>query len=144
MSAIEPLCHLIGVDPNTLTKEENILLEIELFTRICEELMEVFREQNREYFRLMKFTIEKENKMLESKFIRSIIQDILSTQEYNLEGIAHYTDSHEDVIQEVYTGQNQSPSATLLRKIVELHRVVRYDLYMQITKKIISKYLAAV
>ena len=143
MSAIEPLCHLIGVDPNTLTKEENILLEIELFTRICEELMEVFREQNREYFRLMKFTIEKENKMLESKFIHSIIQDILSTQAYNLQGIAYYTDSHEDVIQEVYTGQNQSPSATLLRKIVELHRVVRYELYMQITKKIISKYLAA-
>lgn len=142
MSAIEPLCRLMGINPSTLTKEENILLEIELFARICEELKEVFREQHREYFQLMKLTIEKENTMLEAKFVRSIVQDILSTQEYNLEGIAHYTDTHEDVVQEVYTGQNQNPSATFLRKIIDLHRTVRHDLYLEITKKIASKYLA--
>lgn len=142
MPAIEPLCRLMGINPINLTREENILLEIELFARICEELKEVFREQNKKYFQLMKFTIEKENIMLETKFVRSIIQDILSTYQYNLQGIAHYTDTHEDIIQEVYTGQNQNPSSTLLRKIIELHRTVRHDLYFQITKKIASTYLA--
>lgn len=143
MPAAKPLCHLIGIHPDTLTKEENVLLEIELFTRICEELRELERQQHKEYFQLMKFTLEQENTMLETRFTRSIIQDILSTNEYNLKGIAYYTDTHEDVIQEVYMGQNTSPSASLLRKVIELHRTVRHDLYAHITKKIISKYLTA-
>lgn len=143
MSAIEPLCHLAGINPNKLTKEESLLLEIELFARICEELKEAFKKQHKEYFRLMKLTTEKENTMLESKFVRLIIQDILSTGEYSLEGIAYYTNTHEDIIQETYIGKNTNPSAALLRKIIELHRTVRRDLYQTIMKKIAVEYLAA-
>lgn len=142
MSAIEPLSQLIGINATMLSKEENILLEIEIFSRLCEELKEVFRQQYRDYFHLMKFNTEMENTMLESKFIRFLIQDILSTDEYSLEGIAHYTQIHEDVLYEVYTELNTQPSAALLRKIIELHRTVRRDLYQQITKKIASEYLS--
>lgn len=142
MSAMEPLCRLIGVNPTNLTKEENFLLEADLFSRICEDLKEVFREQHREYFYLMKFTKEMENIMLEAKFVRLIVQTIISTDEYTIEGIAKYTDTHEDVVQEIYTGQNSNPSATFLRKLIELHRTVRRDLYQEITKKITSEYLS--
>ena len=93
MSAMEPLCLLTGTNPSHLTKEENLLLEAELFARICDELKEIFREQYRDYFHLMKFTIEKENAMLEAVFVQLIIQDILSTEEYNSTGIAHYTNT---------------------------------------------------
>lgn len=137
MSAMEPLCRLIGAKTSMLTKEENILLEAELFTRICEELKEIFREQHRDYFRLMKFTIEKEKAMLEAKFVRLIIKDILSTDEYNLKGIAYYTDTYEDVVEEVVTGRNTSPSATFLQRLIDLHRSVRRDLYDIIIKKIL-------
>jgi hypothetical protein len=142
MSATEPLCHLIGINPSKLTKEEIQLLEAELFVRICEELKEFFREQNRDYFHLMKFNTEKENDMLESKFVRLIIQDILSTEEYNLNGIAYYTNTHEDVVDEVLAGRNTSPSATFLRRVIELHRSVRRDLYHSIIKKIATQYMA--
>lgn len=142
MPAIEPLCRLIGINPSKLIKEENFLLEAELFVSICEELKQVFRKQQEEYLSLMKLTTEKENKMLDAKFVHLIIQDILSTKEYNLKGIAHYTDTHEEVIQEIYIGQNINPSVVLFRKIIELHRMVRRDLYLQIIKKIASKYLA--
>jgi hypothetical protein len=37
MSAMEPLCVLIGVNSNNLTKEENILIESDLFLSICED-----------------------------------------------------------------------------------------------------------
>lgn len=140
---MEPLCLLIGINSSMLTKEENILLEAELFIRICEELKETFREQHRNYFHLMKFTIEKENVMLEAKFVRLIINDILSTDEYNLKGIAYYTDTYEDVVEEVITGRNTSPSATFLRRLIDLHRLVRRDLYNAIIKKIATQYLAA-
>ena len=141
---MEPLCSLIGVIPSTLTFGENILLESELFLRICDELKEIFKMQHKEYFRLLRLTIEKENTMLESNLARLVIQDILFTGEYTLEGIAHYTQMHEDVIQEIFSGLNQNPSAILLRKIIELHRKVRYDLYCSLAKKIISKYLSMV
>jgi len=104
MAATELLCHLVGVDPSKLSREEILILEAELFARICEELREIFREQYRDYFRLMKFTVEKENAMLEANFVRLVIKDILSTEEYNLSGVAYYADTHEDVIHEVVDG----------------------------------------
>ena len=125
MPAIEPLCCLIGISASSLTKEENILLEIELFTRICEGLKEVFREHHKNYFCLMKFTMEMENAMLEENFIRLLVNDILASKEYTLEGIACYTNTHEDVMQEILAGLNSNPSAMLLRKIIELHKLVR-------------------
>ncbi len=88
---MEPLCVLIGIQPNKLTPQEKILLESEIFLNIFEELKEVFRIHHKKYFHLMKFTIEKENIMLEANLARLIIQDILLTGEYNFEGIAYYT-----------------------------------------------------
>ncbi|EKD71812.1 MAG: hypothetical protein ACD_46C00091G0004 [uncultured bacterium] len=142
MAAMELLCHLVGINLSKFSREETLLLEAELFVRICEELKEVFRKQHRDYFRLMKFTIEKENIMLEANFVRLIIKDILATEEYNLKGIAYYTDTHEDVVQEVIDGRNTNPSATLLRRSIDLHRLVRRDLYHSIVKKIATEYLA--
>ncbi|OGT41304.1 MAG: hypothetical protein A3F13_09915 [Gammaproteobacteria bacterium RIFCSPHIGHO2_12_FULL_40_19] len=136
MAAMELLCHLTGINLSKLSKEEILLLEAEFFARICEELKEVFRKQHRDYFLLMKLTVEKENMMLETNFVRFIIKDILSTEEYNLQGVACYMDTHEDVVQEVIDGRNTSPSATLLRRSIDLHRSVRRELYHSIMKKI--------
>jgi hypothetical protein len=139
MSAIDPLFHLTGVDVSTLTPQEKFLLELELFSRICEELKEIFRERHRSYFNLMKFSIEKEDHMLESQYIQFIINDILSTGEYNLKGIACYTNTFEDVVMESMAGINKSPSAMFLRKLIDLHRSVRRDLYDLVMKRIVEK-----
>jgi len=140
MSAVEPLCHILGINSAIFTKEENLFLEAELFTRICEQLREFFRKQHKEYFRLMKFTFNKENIMLEIYFIRLIINDILSSKEYTLAGISHYTDTPEDVIEEFFTERNTNPSALFLRRLIELHRTIRRTLYIAIMRKITSEY----
>ena len=140
---MEPLCHIAGVNSSIFTREENFFLEAELFTRICEELKEVFRKQYKDYFRLMKFTFNKENAMLEIYFIRLIINDILSTEEYTLSGIARYTDTPQEVIEEFFTEHNINPSALFLRKLIELHRTIRRALYIAIMEKITSEYLPA-
>ncbi len=143
MPAIEPLCRFIGIDPNKLSREESLLLEAELFYRICEELKEHFRQKHSEYFRTMKFTKEMENEMLEEIFLRFVINDILATKEYTIEGIAWYMNLHEDIIQETLLGKNTNPSAMLLRKTIELHRTVRAELYKNFAKRIIEKMLIA-
>lgn len=140
MSAMEPLCHLIGINPSKFSKEEKILLEADLFARVCNELIGIFRQENKEYFRFMKFTLKMENAMLEKNFIRTIIMDILSTGEYSLQGIAYYTGIHEDIVQELASGLNTKPLATVLRKIIELHKLVRRDLYLAIAKKLAVEY----
>ena len=43
MPALEPLCKLIGLNPKKFTKQEFFLLEIELFTRVCEELKKIIK-----------------------------------------------------------------------------------------------------
>lgn len=143
MSATESMCRLIGINCKKLSKEEYLLLEAEIFIRICEELREFFREQQKGYFCLMKFNLEKENVMLENDLARLITKDILSSEEYNLSGIASYSDTPTDVVQEVIDGRNIRPSATFLWKIIELHRSVRRDLYDAIRKKIINHHLVA-
>jgi hypothetical protein len=144
MPATEPFCRLIGVNPNKLTKEESYLVEAELFTRICNELMEIFKIQYKDDPLLLKTNIEMESAMFDINFIRLIIRDILSTDEYSIQGIAIYTDTHEDVVCEVITGRNLSPSATFFRRIIELHRSVKRDVYNSIIKKITTQYLAAI
>lgn len=129
---------MIGINPAKLSKEENILLEIELFSRLCESLKDYFRQKHKEYFRLMKFNKNKEDIMLEANLVRFIIEDTMSTGEYSMKGVAIYADTHEDVIQEVIDGRNINPSATLLRKCINLHRSVRCELYHSILKKSIT------
>lgn len=135
MSAPEPFCRLAGIDPDAFPKNETMLLEATLFIFICDNLKEIFREQQKNYFRLMKLTREMEDAMLEDAFIMLLIKDILSTNEYTLEGIARYTDTHLDVIQDILSGRNLSPSAKFFRKIIELHRTVRSGIYQMIIKK---------
>ncbi len=119
-----------------LTKEECIIIEIELFARICEELKQMMQQQYEDYFKTLKITDEKEKEMIESNFIRNIINDILSTEEYSLAGIAYYTNTPEDVIFEIAIGRNMSPSFSLSQKIIHLHRSVRSNLYDKIFNKI--------
>jgi hypothetical protein len=139
MTAMEPFCALIGINTKKFSKIENILIEIELFIRIYDELKEFFRTQYRDFFDLMKFTQTKENIMLENNFIKLLLNDILTTQEYTLEGIAYYTNIPQDVVQELASGLNTKPIINYLRKVIELHRLVRGDLYQAIKKKIISE-----
>lgn len=136
MAATESFCSLAGIDTRHYSKKELILLEAELFICICRELKEIFKTQYRDYFHLMKYTVEMENAMLDSDFIRYVMNDILSTEEYTLAGIAYYTQMPLDVIYEIAVGRNLNPSAAFLRKIIELHRSVKRDLYRKIIQKV--------
>lgn len=143
MSTMEPLYSQMRIITYTLSKEELLILEAELFSSIYKELREHCRNIHANYFRLMKFNTEQENSMLDINFIRIIMNDIISSDEYNLEGIARYTNIHEDVLNEIFTGNNINPSAELLQRIIELHQSIRRDLYNSIMKKIARQYLTA-
>jgi len=89
----------------------------------------------------MKCTAEIEDAMMEAKFARCVINDILSTEEYTLSGIACYTHTPEEVVYDVAIGVNTSPTAIFVRKIIELHRSIRRELYQEIIKKIKKEYV---
>jgi hypothetical protein len=76
--------------------------------------------------------------MLEANFIKYLIRDILSTEEYSLTGIANYARIPEDVIYDLFTGFNKNPSSSLWNKVIELHSTVRSDLYQKLIAKIMS------
>jgi len=136
----ELLCQTMGINPHKLSSEENLMLEIELYTKICEKLKNFFRDQYKNYFRLIKCTVEVEDAMMEARFARCVINDILSTEEYTLPGIACYTQTPEEVVYEVAMRLNTNPTATFLRKIIELHRSIRQELYREMIKKIKMEY----
>jgi len=140
MSSNEPFSRLMRINPDNLTKGENFLLELDLLVRLCEKLNDFFTEHHKDFI-AMKFNTDLENANLEAKLLYLIIWDIQSTQEYTVEGMARYIDTYEDVIIEVFSGRNKHPSATLLRKTIELHRTIRRELYNSIIKKIVSEYL---
>jgi hypothetical protein len=64
----------------------------------------------------------------------------LSTEEYNLTGIASYTRTPEEIVIAIASGNITNPTMTFFRNIIELHRSVRKDLYKAIMQKILSEY----
>lgn len=140
MAAIEPFAKLFDSLDFKLSYEEQMLLEADLFTTICNELKEFFKQDYLNFFKLMKFTTEMENNMLENNFTCLIVKDILSSKEYDLKGIALYVNSTEDIINEIILGINTNPSAQLVRIIIELHKFVRKEIYINIIKKITLKF----
>jgi hypothetical protein len=141
MPAAKLLCQLVGIDPAALSREESLMLEHILFYQICFKLNEFYKSQYKDYFQIIKLSKEMENITMDTNFARCIINDIISTEEYSLSGVACYTQSPEDVILEIVTGRNTDPSATLLRRIIDLHQSVRPDLYQEIMTKIFSEHL---
>lgn len=139
MPAVNLLCQLAGIDPCKLSKEENFMLEHVLFSKVCEKLKEIYKIEYKSYFRMIKLSTEMENMIMDTNFARCIIKDIISTEEYSLTGVAYYTQTPEDVIFEIVTGINTDPTASLLRKIIELHRSIRPELYREIMMKLISE-----
>ena len=141
MPAIEPFCRLLRIDIFKLPREEVLILEAEIFIRLYKELNEIFRCHYKNYFNLLKFNKEMEDTVLEANFIKDITKDLVTMGEYSLAGIAYHTNIPEEVIREIALGNNTNPSLHASRKIIELHRVARFSLYHEITKKIITQYL---
>jgi hypothetical protein len=143
MAAIEPLCQLLGIGQGLLSREELIVLEAELFLRICDEVKAALKQESKEYLKSMKVDVDKEEAMLEDNIMRCVVNDILLTGEYNLSGIAYYTQIPEEVIFEVAAGRNESPSVLFWHRMIGLHKTVRPKLYQEIVKKIVADYLPA-
>lgn len=138
MSFVQSLSSIFGVNKCKLSREENILLEAELFLRVVGELKIFFREMHDNYFKLQKLTKEMEVEMLDANFALLLLKDILLSQEYTVEGIAHCTHFPEEIFYEILEGRNVMPSAMLLQRLIELHREVNPKLYQYVVRKILS------
>lgn len=138
MSAVEAFGHLLGKNFCILSKKEATILEAALCAQFFDELMEAMKDENSEYFQLIKIDSEESKTMIEENFIRCVINDILLSQEYTLPGIVCYTDTPEDVIYEILIGKNLRPTFTFCRKLIDLHRNVRQQLYQEIVSKVID------
>jgi len=136
MSAVIPLRRLMGSAVPALSKYEAILLEVELFARICDELKTFFIGSKKICLDI--YRIAGEGIAMEVRLVKSMINDILSTGEYSLQGIACYTGTHEDVVEDIFTGINTSPTVLFFRRLVDLHRMVRQELYEMVMQKIMS------
>lgn len=141
MSATEFLCRTIGIDPRKLSKEENLILEAELYSRICNQVINSYEDQYKNYFFLLNDINTKEDdiNMTDLNFLRSLIYDLLRNDTYTLSGIACYTQTPQDVIEELVIGSHSSPVLNLSRKLIELHRSLYPDLYRNILKKAIAE-----
>jgi hypothetical protein len=137
---MELMCDLMGIISSKFSKTESLILEGELFTRFCDELKKRFRTKYCHYFRVMNFNAKAEEEMLEGHLVRYVIDDILASGDYTLQGIAYYTHISEDCVYDMAIGHDLDPSSTVFRNMLKLHRSVRPDLYQQMMKKIISGY----
>jgi hypothetical protein len=122
-----------------LSKTEGILLEANLFVRLSDEFNERLRYQYKNYQQLIKSEKTIGDEMLEVNFLRYLINDIISTNEYTLEGIANFIRIPTDAIIEIVSGINMNPSLMLAAKIIKLHADVRRDLYGELIKKVMEQ-----
>lgn len=132
MTAIQTYLDYYQLKPKSLSKIETLFLESILFDEICNNLIMLIKEYHQPYFRLIHLNKYKESNMIEGQLIRFIINDILSSGEYTLSGIAYYTDTPEDIIYDIATGDNPNPSLLLAKKLLAIHRSIKPDFYREL------------
>lgn len=70
-----------------------------------------------------------------------LVNDLIRSNDYTIQGIANYADLPEELIYDISIGNNDNPSIEASRKIIELHKSARPTLYKTMMKKIAEKYL---
>lgn len=141
MPAIEPLIRLFKFNNAILSKEAIFIIELELFICVYTKLTQIIRANYSEYFSIMKFCANTEQEMIDDNFLKLILNDLVLSEAYSLQGIAYHIQEPEDVVYEVASGHNTNPSFRLSRKIIELHRSFRPDLYRKIIDKLIAEHI---
>ena len=133
MSAIEPICFQQGVKPSRLSANELKILEAEYFVRIC-LILEKWMKKNNEV-QDIRSVKGKSGELLDGNFVRCMINDMLSAGFYTVSGLALYTGVPDDVIFDLAGGLNSDPSLRLTRKLIELHRMARPEIYRKLLGK---------
>lgn len=114
----------------SFNRSERKLLKVFLMSNLYKLFYDLFRKKIQyDFGKDFDFTME--CYAVDGKIIQVLIQEIVETREYTLEGIAGYTRIPLDVIVDVVCGNSSQLSITLWARIV--------DLYMQV-KPEISKY----
>ncbi|MFZ2315067.1 MAG: hypothetical protein WAW86_05360 [Gammaproteobacteria bacterium] len=139
MAATMPLYNLLDIDLDNLTTQERSFVDMILCVSLCEEFRHQILAQYKGYFNSIKENAEKERSMLEQNIIGCILNDILSTNEYSLSGVAYYTNTPEEILMDVSTGSNLNPTFNLSRKLIDLHRTVKPQLYVDLLRKILDQ-----
>ena len=75
---------------------------------------------------------------MDNKIIQFLIQEIIDTEQYTLEGIAHYTRIPFDVIFDAACGNNTQLSITPWARVVDLYMQVKPDVSQLLLNKLIE------
>lgn len=134
MSLPEPLYHLFNMDAKQLTARAMQRYEQQLLKHICKGIKEYFRRENQQYFCCMKFSVARENKMLEETYVSLLINEILSTKQYTLRSIAKQVSATKKTIRHLAMSSGAKPATMLLWKIIVLHSRIKPDLYEKLIK----------
>ena len=132
--------YLSKLNVRIFSRKEKLVLEAKFLTTVYKELEEIFKSRYKNYLRLIKSSHDKEENMFFTNFLRELIYDIVSTEEYSLNGIATYAHIPEEVLYDIITGINLNPTFDVSRKLFELHAHVRRDFYQEITRKFLLEF----
>lgn len=132
MSSLDLVNNLfVRMFPCKLPMKEKAFLELLLFANLYRELI-IHYEINSES--------EKESTMVNNIVLRNIVNDLLGSDDYTLQGLANYIGYPEEVIYDLALGTNTNPTISLSTKIIELHMIARRDFYNQIINKLFVKF----
>ena len=126
-----------NIPPVTLTpsiKVERKFLKAFLLGRLHQLFFEVFREKMQCHHN----NFSMECYAVDSKIIQFIIQDIIETGHYTLEGIAYHTHIPFDVIYDAACGLNNQFSITPWARIVGLYLQVKPEVAQELTAKLLE------
>lgn len=141
MPKVDLVKNLLRQKSKYLSKTEKLILEIVLITHIYRKLIKVFTYPYEQYKRLIRSNQNQEHNMNNVNLVQEMLKDILATEEYTLPGIAIYTNTPIEVLIDILSGFNNKPSLVLSKSIFEIHIAVKRELYDEIMREIVAKYL---
>ncbi len=127
---------MLNLKVNHLTKQELIIVENEIFALVVNELPRLTSDQMLNFNVSFHGIKNQEKVMPADSFLQFVLRDLVASGEYTVLGIARYTGVPEEVVFEVVAGRNTNPSWGFVRKVIDLHRLARRELYQFVVSKI--------
>lgn len=122
---------------NSSSKTEKRLLKIFLITHLHKFLCNLYHKKF-QYFLGKNFELTTETYAMDGKIIETLLNEIVRTGEYTLEGIATYTKIPLDIIVDATCGITHQLSMTWTR-VVDLYMQVRPDVSKSFYEKLIAE-----
>lgn len=126
----------LNISNTQIKHHEKLLIEAYLYNLLYRKARCKFRNQFEDQIKFLNTHLS-EDEVMDNNLSYYLVQDLLATGNFTLEGIAYETKTHVDVIIDIASGIRTNISAAIFNRIIKLHINTKRSVYSELIKRLL-------